>query len=358
VNKSLEVDRKMACVKSHELERFVAAVLRAAGASDEDATAVAAALVWADLRARYTQGVQRLPMFVRRLQRGLIVSPARMQWTPVGSAAAQLDAGNGFGHVAGRQAMYKAIELARAHGVGAVTVRRSNLYGAAGYYCWLAAEAQCLGMTCTNAVSKVAPYGGVQPVFGTNPIAFACPTGEGIPILIDLATSAIAGSSVRSLEETGERLPEGVALDRMGQPTTDPHEIVEGALLPAAGAKGYALAMMVEILAGVLSGAAVGKEVGSMYTTWDRPVNTGHFFLAIDIGKFVPLARFVARVDTMLAAVRAAAPEGGRLYFPGERRGRWATQYENEGIPLPAESVNALKAVAEQFKLEPPPDLR
>jgi len=156
--------------------RFVRDVLAAAGAASGDADAVADGLLWADLRARPAQGLLRLRILVRRLARKLIRSPAPMAWTAIAPAAHRLDAAYGFGHVAGRLAMARAVELASAEGIGLVAVRRSLHYGAAGYYCALAADAGYLGFTCSNAFPKVAPFGGTRAVLGTNPLAFGCPT--------------------------------------------------------------------------------------------------------------------------------------------------------------------------------------
>jgi LDH2 family malate/lactate/ureidoglycolate dehydrogenase len=341
-------------VSKHDLLGFATGLLTAATVTSDDARITAEGLVWSDLRGRHPQGVSRLPNFIQRVRRGLITSPADMRWTEAGPAAAILDADNALGHVAGVTAMRRAIDLARAHGVGVTAVRHSNLYGAAAYFCSLATDAHCLGFSCTNAVAKVAPFGGVRPVFGTNPLAFGCPTASGVPILVDFSTSAIAGSTARGLDEHGGRLPEGVALDKDGRPTTDPRDLAAGTLLPAAGAKGFGLALMVDILCGALAGAALSREVGSMYNTWDRPVNTGHFFLALDVARFASPDDFLRRVDMLLEAIRAAAPPDAPVRFPGEIRGALATRYAREGIPLPRETVDALTTLAGELGVGAP----
>lgn len=341
-------------VKKDELLQFAEAVFCAAGASSDDAAIVAEGLVWSDLRGRHPQGVSRIPNFVRRLQRKLIASPARMRWSKPASAVEMLDADNSLGHVAGVAAMKRAIALAKENGVGVTSVRHSNLFGAAAYFCSLAAEEKCIGFSCTNAVAKVAPYGGVRPVFGTNPLAFGCPTSSGIPILVDMSTSAIAGSSARSLDETGKLLPEGVALAKNGVPTTNPKDLAEGTLLPAAGPKGSGLALMVEIFCGILAGAAMSKEVGSMFNTWDTPVNTGHFFFVLDIERFLPMPQYFERITTLLEWMKSAAPAGNHIRFPGEIRGELAAAYERDGIPLPPETTTPLTALAQELHIEHP----
>lgn len=335
-------------VAAKTLERHSIEILRKAGASSADAATVAEALVWADLRARHPQGVLRLPTFVERLRRGTIQSPAQMKWTRVAPAAEMLDAADAFGHVAGKAAMIQAVELARSHGVGVVTVKGSNLNGALGYFCWLAADAGCIAMTCTNGFAKVAPFAGVRPVFGTNPIAFGCPTRAGVPILVDFSTSAIAGSTTRTLGANGRQLPEGVALDKDGLPTVNEKDLAEGTLLPAAGAKGYGLALMVEIFCSVLAGAAFSREVGSVFAP-DTRANVGHLFLAIDVEKFQPMDLFLSRIEMLCASVKEAGEE---VRMPGEIRGASAERYARDGIPLPQPSQDALIRLARKLRVE------
>lgn len=343
-------------IKLTDLNEFTVDLLTKAGADRSDAVAVAEALLWADMRGRHPQGVSRIPVFAKRVQRKLIASPAVMTFEQVAASAMRLDAGNGFGHIAGRLAMEKAVAIAKEQGVGFVAVRNSNLYGAASYFCDIAAGMGCLSFTCTNAVAKVAPHGGRQPLFGTNPLAFGCPTPSGDSILVDLSTSALSGSDTRSRSETGTSLPPGVALDRDGNPTVNPADVASGALLPAAGAKGFGLALIVDILSGVLSGAAIGKEVGSIYNTWDKPVNTGHVFFAIDIKRFVPPEIFATRINMLLQWIHEnpSADPAMPVRYPGEIRSELARTYRTEGIPLPVEVTHQLSSLASEFQVSPP----
>lgn len=336
--------------------RFMEDVLRAAGAAPDDARAVAEGLLWADLRGRHAQGLARLPILARRLARKLIHSPAAMAWTVAGPAAHRLDAAYGFGHVAGRLGMARAIELAASGGIGLVAVRRSLHYGAAGYYCAFAADAGCLGFTCSNAFPKVAPFGGTQALLGTNPLAFGCPTPSGAPLLVDLATSTLAGSDVRTIHGARGRLPPGAALDSSGRPTDDPEAAARGSLLPAAGPKGFGLALMVEILSGVLTGAGVGRDVGSLFGTWDRSIDAGHVFIAIAVERFMPRHTFLERVGGLLDLVKAAPAMDGAeaIRYPGEIRARYAAAYGREGIPRDHAMEQVIGELAAEFGVEPP----
>jgi LDH2 family malate/lactate/ureidoglycolate dehydrogenase len=337
-----------------ELKEFSVRLLLAAKCSPHDAEIVAESLVWADLRGRDEYGVStRLPNLVQRLARGLIHSPAAMKWMPIAPAAQVLDAGHGFGQVAGRLAMDKAIDLSRNQGIGLVAVRQSNHFGAASYYCARATEAGCIGLTCTNAFPKVAPFGGRRPVLGTNPLAFGCPTDSGVPVLVDVSTAAYAGSSIRKTSAAGGQLPPEVALDANGQPTTEPSAAAGGCLLPAAGPKGFGLGLMVEILSGILTGAAMGQEVGSVFHTWDRPVNVGHLFVAIHIEHFTPTMVFDDRLKTLLGWVAECPRQhhAEAIRFPGELRGRYAALYERDGIPLDAGAVQHLNRLADEYQV-------
>ena len=195
-----------------------------------------------------------------------------MKWEAVAPAAYRLDAGHGFGHVAGRFAMDKAIKVSQTQGVGLVAVRHSNHYGTAAEYCAQAAEAGCIGLTCTNAFAKVAPFGGKRPVLGTNPLGFGCPTISGVPVLVDMSTAAFAGSSARKSSGAGGQLPPGVALDTDGQPTTDPSAIAKGCLLPAAGPKGYVIALLIcvaLIAANTAAAQTKWREVSAFKFDWN-----------------------------------------------------------------------------------------
>jgi len=338
-----------------ELKEFAVNLLLAAKSSSEDAEIVSESLIWADLRARHGHGMfVRLPNLIQRLVRGLICSPAKMYWTPIAPAAHLLDADFGFGQVAACLAMDKAIALSKTEGIGLVAVRHSNHYGAASYYCARAAEAGCIGFAFTNSVAKVAPFGGRKPVLGTNPVGFGCPTPSGVPVLVDFSTSAIAGSSVWDISATGGQLPTGAALDVDGQPTTDPSAVAEGCLLPAAGPKGFGLGLMVEILSGVLTGAAIGREVGSLLHTWDRPTDTGHLFIAIQIDGFLPEELFLDRLKRLLGWIAECPRQSGGqpIRYPGQLRGQYGVRYERDGIPVDERAVHLLNRLADEFNVK------
>jgi LDH2 family malate/lactate/ureidoglycolate dehydrogenase len=345
-------------VTPERLSHFATGVAVAAGADPSEAALLAQVMVWSDLRGHATQGVYLLPILVKRLGLGLVRSPADMNLERTGPAAARLDARHGFGQVAGRRAMDEAIELARAQGIGICTVKNSNHYGAAGYYAARAAESGLVGLSASNSMPKVAPYGGTRRLMGTNPLGFACPRADGSPpLVIDLATGASAGSRISQARRTGQPIPEGIALDAEGRPTTDPNDVDGGGcLLPAGGAKGYCLGLIVEVLSGVLTGSAFAPGVGSMFRNLDTHVRAGHTCIAIDIARFLPPDEFADRMETLAAAIKAVPPAEGvdEVMVPGERRARLADEQAQRGILLSETLVNSLAETAEEAGVKTP----
>lgn len=329
-----------------KLQAFAEAVLGSAGASAREAAALARILIWADCVGRTEQGVERLPILCQRLSKKLIRSPLRPAWREPGGAWCHLDAGDGIGHLAAELAANKAIELARGNGIGAVSVANSNYFGAAGYYAWLIAEAQMVGLVASNSFPKVAAHGGLRAALGTNPMAFAAPVAGARPLLLDMATAAVAGSEVRRRAAAGLPLDAGMAVDAEGKPLLDPGKFNEGAALPFGGAKGFGLMLMVETLAGALSGGAIGSEVKSFYNDWQSPNRSGHFVLALDPGRLLPGGTFPQRMRVLREMVEASGPE---VRLPG--RSRWE-HYERalaEGIPPEPLPIAALVKLGDAY---------
>jgi len=223
--------------------------------------------------------------------------------------------------------MIHAIDFARSEGVGMVLVRHSNHLGAAGYYVQRAAEAGMLAIALSNSFPKVRAHGGEAAVLGTNPLAFACPALEGAPVIVDMATSEQAGSTLRRQAEKtpGVQAPASI-------------------LAPFGGAKGYAVGLIVEILSGVFTGAGVSHQVGSMYKNFEQPGNNGHFFLVIDIARFMPLETFVSRMALLIEWLRQS---GEGVLYPGEQRAASLRTSRQAGIQVDDDvwsNLQALKA--------------
>lgn len=328
-----------------QLEKLIIGLAHGVGVSKEDAALFAKALLDADLHGTSTHGVSRLSIYLKRLEKGLIDPRAELKVDrQVGSTVA-LDAANGIGQVQAAKALDMLIPLARKNGIAAASIRNSQHFGALSYYCNLAAAQSCALLAMTNSEPAMSPEGGAQAFFGTNPIACSFPTGKGFPIKIDLATSKVARGNIIDASKKDQPIPLGWALDEQGNPTTDAHKALMGTVLTMAGHKGYALALMIEMFSGVLSGAAIGPEVGSMYKNMDRSQNVGHFFFLISIDAFMDHANFIRRVDDTVDKLKACKKAAGadEILVPGERSSRKAKQNSELGIPVSEETLTELQ---------------
>lgn len=335
------------------LRGLIAATSRAAGVRPDDSLILADALVDADLHGSATHGVSRLAIYLKRIELGQIDPAAELQVEQRRPAVLAVDAGNGLGQVQAVRTLERLIPLARTHGVAAATIRRSQHFGALSYYCNRAAAEDMILLATTNCEPAMSPAGGYDAFFGTNPIAASFPSGGGWPVKIDLATSIVARGNIIAANRDGRAIPEGWALDDQGEPTTDAAAALAGTVLTMAGHKGYALALMVELLSGVLSGAAVGPDVGSMYKQLDRPQDVGHFFCLLDIGAFIDPATFRRRVDETVERVKSTRRRPGveEILVPGERSARTAEASRRSGIALSPATVRELDELSERLGL-------
>ena len=336
-----------------KLADFAREALVRSGADLSEASSVAQNLIWNDLVDRKNHGCERLPILCKKVRSGVIQSPSPMQFHQSGPSCGSLDAGNGFGQVAGQRAMQHAIKLARASGVAAVSVSRSNFFGTGAAFLAEAAEAEMIAFVMSNSFAKVAAHGGVKPVLGTNPIAFGAPRRSGRSLLVDMSTAGLAGSTLRAHQRQGLNLPSGLVIDEDGTAITDPNLALKGTLLPAAGAKGFGLALLVEVLAGVLSGSGMARQVGSLYADSTEPGDSGHFVLAFDIKHWMTLEEFYDRFETLVEMIVASAPDGG-VRLPGEARWEAFERNTREGLPVEPETSHALARLAEKLGVDRP----
>ena len=291
--------------------------LEATGLEPEPSATVAESLVWTSLRGTDSHGIARLPVYVERLRDGVINTKPRPSVLRRDGAIAVVDGDRGPGQVASVFATDLSVELAREHGVGIATVRRSAHNGAQAFYAMRAAEQGMLAISLTNTEPLVIPFGGAEPALGTNPICLAAPSAQGI-FNLDMATSQVAINRIYNARDEGRPIPEGWGVDEHGRPTTDAAAVASA--VPLGGYKGYALAVMVEVLCGVLPGAGVRHGVGGLYTGADVPQDVGHFHLALDPERTVGRERFAAVLGG--PAGRAARDPAGPRLRRGARAGR------------------------------------
>lgn len=332
-----------------DLEALAARILTGNGVAAEDAAVVAKSLVRADLRGQPSHGLLRLETYVKRVQAGLTSRVSEASLVLETPALAVFDGGAGFGHVIGLKVMDWCVERAAQTGIAAATVRNSTHFGIAATFALHAAAAGMIGVAASNGAARMPPVGTRTAVLGTNPLAVAIPRSAGDAILLDMATSATALGKILVARGRGDRIPEGWAITKAGEPTTDPSEALAGLLLPMAGPKGFGLALVLEVLSACLSGAPPGRGAGSVMNTWDRPEGLGHFFLAIAPKTFGGETAFYASVDELAAQVHGAEPasEGARGLLPGEIEARAEAEGSRNGIPLPAMTVESLRRLAD-----------
>jgi L-2-hydroxycarboxylate dehydrogenase (NAD+) len=341
-------------VRPDALRAFVRAVLDRWGTPPAVADLTADLMVRTDLRGVDSHGVGMLPTYLRWYRRGWIVPAAEPQIVRDDGATAVVDGQQAFGHHAATLAMELAIAKARVHGVGWVTCRNSNHYGAAANYSMMALGHDMIGLSLTNSAPAVVPTHGRQAMVGTNPISLAAPAGREPPFVLDMATSTVALGKLAVALRWGRSIPPGWALDGTGRPTTDPAVAYETRLLTPLGAtpdlgshKGYGLAVMVDILAGVLAGAAFGDVLRRRDPSPARP-DIGHFFGAIDIARFRPVAAFKADMDDLLRSLKDSPRAEGhdRIYVAGEPEWECEQHRRRHGIPLAPGLVRQLREVA------------
>lgn len=319
----------------------------------EDAQIFSEALVDADMQGISTHGISRLNIYLQRIQKGLIVPNAQLKIDRELGSILKLDAGNGLGQVQARKALDLLLPIARKNGVAAATIRNSQHFGALSYYCNLAAEQGFILLAMTNCEPAMSPEGGCQAFFGTNPIAASFPTGKGFNVKIDLSTSTIARGNIIAAQKKNAPIPLGWALDRNGDPTTDAQEALLGTVLTMAGHKGYALALMVELFSSVLSGAAIGPAIGSMYKDLDRKQDVGHFFCLFNIAAFMNLDDFIQRIDETIDRIKACRKRPGveEILVPGERSANNTHTHSMRGISISKETFKELQLWCTQLNV-------
>jgi LDH2 family malate/lactate/ureidoglycolate dehydrogenase len=338
------------------LGRFAEACFRAVGMPEADARLVADNLLQAELRGIDSHGLTRIPIYTERIRRGVVNPRPDLRFERRQGAIAALDGDNGSGAVVGWHANREAVRLAKAHGVGCVVARRSNHYGICSWYTMAAAAQGCIGVSATNASPSMAVWGGREPAIGTNPLSLAVPAERHPPIVLDMASSVVARGKVVEKAKRGEPIPEGWALDRDGRPTTDARAAEAGVILPL-GPKGSGLAVLVDVLCGVLAGAAYGALLNNMYRNFTDPQDIGHFFLALDIRAFQDPAAFAARIDDMIDRLKAGAPAEGHaaVLMPGEIEARLEQRLRREGIALPPNVLDDLRRTGAALGVGFPP---
>ena len=337
-------------IPAPDLIRACQVLLEQAGVPGDQAAQIAEIVVEADLRGIESHGVLRLPAYIHRARAGTMTAATHVHILRERGAAVLFDAQHGFGQIAGVRAMQEAIARARQYGTAFVGVRNAGHFGVAAYYAMLALPHKMIGIVSANAAPSMAAWGGTTPLLGTNPICVAIPTGGEVDIVLDMASSVVARGKIRLAASTGARLPLGWALDNQGLPTEDPAAAMKGTLLPIGGPKGYGLALVIDILSGVLTGADFGPHIPSVHDS-GSPVSAGFAVQALDISAFAEVEDFERDLQSLIAEIHASprAASCDRIYLPGEIE--WLKKQERlqRGIPVPESLLRELRKLAAEL---------
>jgi len=339
-------------IAADHLMEVITKLLQAIGAEDKEARLVAKILVEADLRGIRTHGCAFLPLIAQRCAHGLLNIPTKTKLITDEGAVAHIDGNNGLGQVAAVEAMQISIHKARNHGVALALIRNTNHIGFLGYYTLMAAAEGMIGICATNAAASVAPWGGAEPFFGSNPLSIAAPVASGAPLVLDMSSSVVARGKIRRALRLNENIPAGWAFDETGSPTTDPAEALKGTLMPIAGHKGSGLAFFIDLICGLLSGSKYGRDLLTFHKPLG-PTGVGAMFMAVDIGRFMPLARFETLVNEYTAAIHNSPKAVGveRIFLPGEIEADKADASKSQGIEVDSQIIEKINALLEQKDL-------
>jgi LDH2 family malate/lactate/ureidoglycolate dehydrogenase len=342
--------------KRFQLEEFTATAMRALGLPSEDAAAVATLMVEADMQGSDGHGVIRLAPYAKRILAGGINLKPDIKVVQERTAMALVDGDNGMGHLVMKKATEVAIHKARTAGIAWVGSRLSNHAGPASLYARMALQHDMIGLYfAVGNANHLPPWGGLDMLLSTNPIAAAIPTLNEAPVVLDMATTVAAYGKVKAKAQRGEMMPEGWMIDRQGKPLLDPTKSEEGFLLPIGGYKGYGLSLIVGILAGTLNGAAMGRQVIDFNKDFSTTTNTGQAIAIIDPSAFGDITEFKQNVDTLVRELRGSErmPGVDRIWLPGEQSHEKRLSNEAHGMVMAPSLMKQLNDLATQLNIKP-----
>jgi len=340
-------------VNADHLIDFAAAVYAGAGMPEADARLVADTLVQADLWGHQSHGVLRLGWYLDRIRNGVMKPVTQPEFVVDAGAVAVIDGHDGVGHVLTELARREAVRRAKLHGIAVVGVRMSNHFGTCMYYTRRGALDGCVMLLTSNGGPAMAPWGGRKKIIGTNPWSVAAPAGKRPPLLVDMAATGVARGKIYLARNKNLPIPLGWAISKDGAPTTDPQEAIDGIILPMAEHKGYAIATMVDMLSGVLTGSGFLSNVHSPYKTAEKS-NCGHLMVAMNIEAFQPLAQFNARMEAFIGEIKSVPLAKGydEVFYPGEMEANNDVRNRRDGLQLPEDTLADLRRIAKETGLE------
>jgi LDH2 family malate/lactate/ureidoglycolate dehydrogenase len=339
-------------VTADHLKKVGLALLQTTGIGLQEARLVAENLAAAEMRGVPTHGINLLPTIMERIARGQMEVPTELTVIADEQAIVHIDGGNGFGQTAAAEGMRRCIEKARQFGIGFSLIRNTNNVGLLALYSLIAAREGMIGICACNGAASMAPWGGAEPFFGTNPFSIAAPCGEGDPVVLDMSTTVVARGKIRRAARLEERIPFGWALDSGGAPTDEPEEAIRGTLVPVGEHKGYGMAFFIDLVCGLLSGSSFAREVRTFHQP-EGPTGVGVMTMAIVINRFMPFDRFSKLIDEHIRTIRDSKKAEGqnRIYLPGEIEAELEQLSRIKGIEIDPPVEKAIDSLLEKAGL-------
>jgi len=336
-------------LSSKNLLHFTTELFQLVGLEKNQAIVIATHLVEANLRGVESHGLSRIPIYIKRMKEGYVDVKGRIEITHETLVSAVINGNNSPGILVAEQAIEWTVEKAKASGIAMVGINHSNHCGMLASYAKYAVEQDCIAILTSNASPSMAPWGGREPFFGTNPLCYGIPAGEEKDIILDMATSVVAKGKIRIAEKSNQIIPNDWAITKDGKRTTDPTEALNGMVLPVGGPKGYGLVLLNDILSGILPGANYGPYVSSMFE--NKIQGVGHFFMVFRPDLFQPIGDFKKRVDQMIREVRQVQTMEGveRIYLPGEMEEEKKIRSLAEGIQLSESFIEELSQLGREL---------
>lgn len=320
----------------YELNTYIKNLLISSGIEEKDSSIVSDVLIRAELQGVSSHGLTRIEVYLDRINKGLINKTPNFNIDFKFPALGIMDADNSLGHMAAYEAMTLVIEKAKTYGISMIGVKNSNHFGVGSYYAEMAVKENLVGFVISNGPPATPPWGGKEMYFGTNPFAVGIPGGERGPIVVDMATSVVARGKIIKAAKEGKEIELGWALDEDGKPTTDPNKALKGCILPMGGHKGSAITMLIELMAGLLTGAGYGKQVAWQYDETSGKGNVGHVFCAMNPEGFIDVNELRNKMDSFYDEIKEMPRAQGfdSIRLPGESRREKLAENTKKGIEL------------------------
>ncbi|MFC0178950.1 ureidoglycolate dehydrogenase [Thorsellia kenyensis] len=329
-------------VTKNELKKLISTKLHRAGLTSEHADMVADVLAYSDARGLHSHGAMRVEYYAERINKGGTNCDPKFDFKTTGPCTGVFDGDNAAGHVVANLAMDEAIKMAKQNGAAIIGIRRLGHSGDLSYYVRKAAEAGLIGITMCQSDPMVVPFGGTEKYYGTNPIGFGIPGRNNENIVFDMGTTVGVWGRILHARSKNEQIPEGWAVDENGNETTDPHKV--NALLAIAGAKGYGLGMVIDILSGILVGQPHGKHVSSMYHSLSTGRELGQLHIVFDPARFGAFEKFTQGIADTIREINDMKPAEGfdKVLVPGQSSAKRVAAYERDGIEIVDDIYNYL----------------